>query len=100
MEYRELGHDVRRGAESVDPETARIGDRLPRTIADEAGAHQRGSLGVGVDARNLERIVSIGDRELRIAAVDGVAGELRPLAQVLAAPTAKAAAPASLAQPR
>ncbi len=100
MEYRELGDDMSGRAEAVDAEPARVADELPGAIADEPGAHQRGCFGIRVSGRDLEGIGRVGRRIFGVASVDGVAGEARGIAQVLAARAAIGATATRRAEPR
>src|SRR6202043_1189978 len=93
----DLRDDVRRGAEAVEPEGARGAAHRERAVADEARAHERGGLRVGVAGGDGEAVALVGDRVLGHPAVDVASGEARGRAQVLAAaaaPVARAVAPA------
>ena len=95
----ELGDDVRGGAEAVDAEPAHIADELPRAVSDEPGTHQRSRLRVGVLRGNGERVGGVGGDVFGITAVERVAGETGPIAQVLLAAAAELATPARGAEP-
>ena len=99
VKHRELGDDMSCRAEAVDAEPARVADELPRTVADQTGAHQRRRLRVGILRRNGKRVGGICGGELRIAAVERIAGEAGRIAQVLAAAPAELAAAAGGAEP-
>ena len=100
MKDGELRHDVRGGSEAIDAETLCVAHQIPSAVADQTGAHQRCGLGIGVKVGNREGIVGSRGRKFGIAAIEGVAGELRSLAQVLALRAAEAAAAAGRAEPR
>ena len=70
-----------------------------RPVADQPGAQQRCDLQVGVALGQREAVALVGDRQLRVAAVDVPPGEARAVTQVLAAAQAVAAAPARPAEP-
>ena len=88
---RDLRDDVRRGAEAVEAEPLRVAREPQRAVADQPGAEQRRRLHVGVAVRDREAEALVGDRVLRVAAVEVVAGEARAVAEVLAARAAVAA---------
>jgi hypothetical protein len=92
----DLGGEVRRGAEAIDPETATGWQRRPAqgAIADDPGAQQRCRLGIAEDLGEGIGIVLVDDRELGVAAVDVPSRERRGDAQVLVAAPAEAATPA------
>src|SRR5690606_15025514 len=71
-----------------------------RAVADQAGAKQRRRLHVAGPLRNAKAVGCVGDRILGVAAVDLVAGEARPVAQVLMAAHAVGADSAGVAEPR
>src|SRR5205823_3667101 len=92
--------DVTRRAESVDAEPLGRPARHQRAIADQPGAQQRRGLGVAEPLGHREGERRVGDGALGVAAVEGVAGERRAIAEVLAAGAAVAALPAGPAEPR
>ena len=96
---RHLRHDVRRRAETVDAEMLRLAGHAQRAVADQPGAEQRRGLDVGVEVRDREDEAGIRQRVVRIAAVEGVAGESREVAEVLAAGAAIGAGAAGGAEP-
>ena len=55
-----------------------------RPVADQPGTEQRRELAVGGAVGQREAEALVGDRQLGVAAVEVVAGEARPLAEVLA----------------
>ncbi len=73
----DLGHDVGGGAEAPDAEAARVAGHAQGAVADQAGAEQRGGLGVAVAVGQREAVGGVGDGELGVAAVQRVAGEAR-----------------------
>ena len=97
---RDLGDDVRRGAEAVQPEPLGVARHPQRAVADQAGAEER---------RGLEILVTLGDGEaeplvrddaLGVAAVQVVSGEAGLVAQVLTAGAAVAAGAVRPPEPR
>ena len=97
---RHLAEDVGGGAEPVEPDTLRLADQPQRPVADQPGAEQRRRLQVRVAVGDREAEALVGDRDLGVAAVDVVAGELRVVAEVLAAAAAVAALAVGPAEPR
>ena len=95
-----LGDDVGRGAEAIDADIPPVPGHFERAPADQAGAQQgRGRDRVKVvGEREHER--RLGDRMGGVAAVAGVAGEERRVAQVLAPASAIGASSVSVAEPR
>lgn len=91
---------MRRRAEAVDPQTPRVAGQLQRTVADQARAQQRCRLGVAVSGGDGEAVALVGQHVLGVAAVEGIAGEARPVAEVLPADEAEAAGAAGAAEPR
>ncbi len=71
-----------------------------RAVADEAGAEQRGGLGIAVLRGQREDVAMVGDGVFRVAAVDLVAGEAGAHAQVFAAALAIGTHAARPADPR
>ena len=59
---RDLGHDVRRGAEPVDPEPRAVAGEPQRPVADQPGAQQRRGLEVAVPLGEREAEPRVGDR--------------------------------------
>src|SRR5206468_7138358 len=97
---RHLRHDVRRGAEAVEPEPRRIPGGDERPVPYQAGAQEGRRPEIVVAVRDWEAKPRIGDRVLGVPAVDEVAGEARAITQVLATGAAVAAFTAGPAQPR
>ena len=97
---RDLRDDVRGGPEAVEAEPLRVAREPERAVADQPGAEERRRLQVGVPVRDREAEALVGDRPFRVAAVEVVAGEARPLAEVLPPGAAVAALPARPAEPR
>jgi hypothetical protein len=95
-----LGDDVGSCPESVQPQTLGVSGHHQGTIADQPGTQQWSGLGVAVSAGNTEDVTKVGDRVLGVAAVDLIAGEASPQAEILAPSEAVAAAAAGLPQPR
>ena len=94
-----LRHDVGGGAEAVDAEVRRVAGHAQRAIADQPGAQQRCRLDVGVALGQGKAVAGFGGRVLGVAAIDLVAGELRRIAEVLAAGDAVGARSAGVAEP-
>ncbi len=99
---RDLEHDVRGGAESIEAEPPAGGNlgAAERAIADDPRAQQ----GSGLEVRKRLRY-RVGERlgddgELRVSPVGVVPGVPRDAAQVLGSRGAKRAGAASVAQPR
>ena len=97
---RDLRDDVRRGAEAVEPEPLGVAGHAQRAVADQPGAEERRRLLVGVALRNRHAVALVGDGELRVAAVQVVAGEARAVAEVLASAQAVPALVVGPAEPR
>src|SRR5439155_26815705 len=70
---RDLRHDVRRGAKSIDPKPLRVTRFEERAITNQAGAEQRRGFGVGINIRQREAKAFVGHRILRVAAIERVA---------------------------
>src|SRR5262249_53406350 len=75
------------------------GGQAQGAVADQAGAEEGGGLEVGVARGEREAEARVGHRPLGVAAVDLVAGEARPVAEVLAAGAAVAADAAGPPEP-
>src|SRR5262249_11508682 len=96
---RDLRQDVRRRAEAVEPERSPLACHAIAAPADEAGAQKRRKRCV-VAVSQRETVARIGNRMRGVAAVTGVAGEQRGIAEVFAAAPAIPAHPAGMAEPR
>ncbi len=99
LEARDLGHDVRGGAEPVEAEPFRATGETQRSVADQAGAKKRRRLEVAEAGRQRQAEALVGDRPLGVPAVAVVAGEARTVTEVLAAAQAVAALAARPAEP-
>ena len=97
---RDLGHDVRRRAKAVKAESLRISRFAERAVADQPRAEQRRCAHIIVAVRNSKTETRIGRDVLGIAAVDRVAAEARPPAEILAARAAEIAFAAGPSEPR
>lgn len=97
---RQLGQDMRRGAEAIEAQPARFvaAGQPPGAIADQARAQQRRG-GPGIIDAEREAVAGVGHAVLGVAAVAGVTGELGALAEVLAPGPAGLAHAAGPAQP-
>src|SRR6185436_7365667 len=97
--YRDLADDVGGGAEAVEPEALAFSRQPERAVADQPGAEQRRGVVIrkAIGDREAEALVRHG--ALGIAAIDVIAGELRVLAQVLAARAAVTAGAVGAAEP-
>src|SRR6185312_14216543 len=82
---RDLGQNVGGSAEAIKPERLALPGHAIAAPADQAGAEQRrGFSGIEVLGQR-EREARIRQRVRRIAAIAGVAGEDRRVAEILAA---------------
>ena len=97
---RDLGDDVRGRAEPVEAEALRVAGQPQRAVADQSRAEERRGLQIRITLREREAEALVGDRVLRVAAVAVVAGEARPVAEVLASARAVAAVAVRPAEPR
>jgi hypothetical protein len=96
-----LREQVRCGAEAVDAELTRLAaGHLQCAPADQPGAHQGREVDRVLIGAQRQAEVGLGDHVAGEAAVAGVAGELRRVAQVLVAIGAVAAMAAGVRQPR
>src|SRR5207247_1119511 len=96
---RHLRHEMRRRAEAVQPQPLPVPRGHERAVADQPGTEERRSLGVAVALGQGEAVARVGHRVLGVPAVDLIAREARPLAQVLAGRAAEAALAARPAEP-
>ncbi len=96
----DLADDVRRGAEAVEADALAVAGEPERAVADEPRAEQRRSLLVRIAGGNREAVALVGDGELRVAAVEVVAGEAGAVAEVLAPCEAEPALAARPPEPR
>src|SRR5688572_19320973 len=95
----DLDQDMRRSAEAVDAK-ARCSARFAKAaVTNQPGTEQGRRLDVREGARNRETKARIRHRIFGVAAIEGVAGELRLVAQILAAGNAKLAGAAGPTQP-
>jgi hypothetical protein len=96
----DLEHDVCGGSEAVQAERVSVACEAKRAVADQPGAEERRRLLVPIAVWDREAEALVRDGVLGEAAVQVVAGEASPLAEVLAARTAVAARAARPAEPR
>ena len=96
---RHLAEDMRGGAEAVEADPLRVARDSVRAIPDQPGAEERRRLRVREAVREREAESLVGDRLLGEAAVDVVAGEPRPVTEVLAAARAVTATAARPGEP-
>src|SRR5271163_676637 len=96
----DLRDDVSCGAEAVEPDLPAIAGETKRTPADQARAEQRRCRHVVAAVGKFECIMCVGNDMRGVAAVTGVTGEERVIAQVLTPAQAKLTMAASAAQPR
>ena len=87
------------GAETIEAELLAVAGDHQRAPADQAGAEQRGERHVAAGLAEREGEARVGDRRRREAAVAGVAGEQRVIAQIFAVPDAIGADAAGVAEP-
>ena len=97
---RDLHDDVRRRAEPVETEPLGVAREPKRPVADQAGAQQRCDLEIGVLLGQPEAEALVGDGVFGEPAVPVVAGELRPVAEILEVGEAVAAVSVGPAEPR
>src|SRR5579883_2714762 len=98
---RDLNGDMAGRTEAVDAQTAALTDsgKAERTKTDDAGAEQGRGLIVGKTLRNgIDKILA-RDGVFGIAAIDGVAGEGRVIAEIFRAGTTILASAISAVQP-
>jgi hypothetical protein len=91
---------MRRGAETVQADHARVARERVAAIADQPGAKERRRFGVAITLGNRQAEALVGEHVLGVAAVDAAAGEAGSLAEVLAAAPAILAFAAGPAEPR
>src|SRR5215469_8857528 len=96
----DLRDDVRGSAKSIDAKPWRVSRHAQTAIADEARAHERRGVRVIEDRWDRKAVCGVGNRVLRISAVDVVPGELGVLAEILAAASAVDARAVDPSQPR
>src|SRR5450759_5839397 len=100
LPFGHLRHDVRGGTEAVEPEPARLSGDGERTPTDQSRAQQGRKRHVAAELAQREGESRVGERRGRVAAVAGVAGEPRPIAQVLALHRTIGTHAAGVAEPR
>ena len=96
---RDLAHDVRRRAETVETDAFAVACEFQRPVADEPGAEERRRPRCVVARGERRAVALVGHDELRVAAVAVVAGEAGAIAEVLAAAQAVAAFATRPAEP-
>ena len=97
---RDLHEDVRRGAESVEPDPACVAGRPVCTVPDETRAEQRRRFRIAIAVREFEHEAPVGDGVVGITAIDLITGEARVEAKILAVALAVLALFARVAEPR
>ena len=97
---RDLGQDLRGGAEAEEAEARGVAGHSISAKSDQTRAQQRRCFGRRVIAWDRKAVAAIGHGVLRVSAVDGVAGELCVVAQILAAGSAVRANAARPREPR
>ncbi len=97
---RQLRQDMRGSAEAVEADPLAFSGEPQCAVPDEAGTEQRRCLHVAVAGIDREAKALIGDGQLGIAAIDLIAGEASPVAQILMTGAAILAYPAGPAEPR
>src|SRR5437660_120750 len=80
---RRLYREMRRGTKTIEADPHRRSSCLERSPADKAGAQKRRGLLIAVVDRQTKHEPGVGDRLLRIAAVDLVARETRMRTKIL-----------------
>src|SRR4029453_10149077 len=68
--------------EAIDAESARISGFAVGTITDQSRTKQRRNFEISVAVRQMKTESCIGNGELSVTAMDGVAGETRSIAQI------------------
>src|SRR6185312_8514795 len=96
---RDLSHQVGGPSKSVDAEPLGLSRRHKRAISYQPRTEQRGRVDIGVSRRDGETEPLIGHGVLGVSSIDLIAGETRPVAEVLAPGPAVAALPAGPPQP-
>ncbi len=91
---------MHRGAEAVEAETPGLACHSQRAMANQAGVHQRRRFAIVESRRHDEAEPLVRHGVFGITAVDLIAGETRPVAQILAAAAAEFANAARPAEPR
>src|SRR6187401_164362 len=91
---------MRGGAETVNAQARRGAGLAQTAVANEPCTEQRRGFDIRESARDRETKPRIGHDIFGIAAVEGVAGELRLVAEVLAPRNAEFAGAAGPAKPR
>lgn len=94
-----LGDEVRRRAEPVHADAPRTPGKREGAVADEPGAEERRGLPVAESRRERKAELLVGNRIFGKAAVNRVPGELRRVAEILAAARAVVAHPAGGTEP-
>ena len=97
---RQLRDDVGGGAEPVEAEDLAVAGCPQSAVADQPRTEERRKLLVGGPIRKRQAVARVGDGLLGVASVERVAGEARPVAQILAPGPAVAARAAGPTQPR
>src|SRR5205085_9610052 len=95
-----LADDVRGRTEPVQADPRRVAGHRERPLSDESGAQERGRLKVRISLGHGKGVALVGDRVLRVPAVDVVTGEARAVAEVLQPRAAVAALAVSPPEPR
>src|SRR5207248_10114510 len=96
----DLRDGVRCGAKAGETEQLALASSAQRGGAEQARAEERRDREIGEAVRQREAVALVGNRPLRVAAVEVVAGEAGAVAEVLAAARAVAALAARPAEPR
>src|SRR6266849_6688063 len=96
---RDLGDDVPGCAEAIDAEPLRAARHHQRPPADQAGAQQRRDRNIVAVLAERKSIARVGDGVRGEAAVPGVSGEERAVAEIFHALLAETAGAAGISEP-
>src|SRR6185437_12422369 len=96
----DLGHDMGRRAKAIEAELSASASNNQRAPADQAGAEQRREVYIAATLGKRELIARVGERRGREAAISGVAGEKRAIAEIFMLATAIRANAAGVSKPR
>jgi hypothetical protein len=96
---RHLRDDVGGRAKAVNADSPTLASEAQGAVADQPGAQQRRGRDIIEFGRDRETVALVGDGQLGIAAIDLVAGETGPVAQIFAAAAAVLADTAGPAEP-
>src|SRR3569832_2241409 len=96
---RDLRGDMGCGAEALKADSLCVSSHLERAIANQPGAQERCCFYIAETGRDRKTIALMRDGIFRIAAIDLIAGEPRPVAKIFASAAAESTFAARPAQP-